>query len=70
MDVHASSPVIAAAIEAVRLRKTAPPPEDRRDWQHYQCPHCTLLFWALPLGKISFWHRNPLRRLWWWFRNR
>ena len=57
-------------IEATVMRQTPPEPGDKRNWQIHQCPHCQTVFWANVRGTISYWHRNPLRRLWFWITTR
>jgi hypothetical protein len=59
-----ASPAKESRIEATVMRREAPDPKDPRPWQMQQCPHCNRIFWSWQKGTISYWHRNPLRRLW------
>jgi hypothetical protein len=54
-------------IEATVVRTVVPAAGDPRPWQLHQCPHCQGIFWAWVKGTVSYWHRNPLRRLAWLF---
>jgi hypothetical protein len=63
---HAIGNLRETSIEATVMRTVAPAEGDPRPWQMRQCPHCQGIFWAWAKGTVSYWHRNPLRRLAHW----
>jgi hypothetical protein len=66
MGPVASGNLKESRIETTVMRKTMPSADDPRPWQMVQCPHCNGIFWAWAKGTVSYWSRNPLRRLMWW----